>query len=214
VSDGPFRVLIADDHPPTRAGVKAALEKDGFVVCAQAADARAAIEAARSERPDVCLLDIHMPGDGIHAAETISRELPDAAVVMLTVSRTDADLFNALRAGASGYLLKDIDPVRLPLALRGVLEGEAALPRRLVALLIEEFRERKRRRRIPLVGRRGVELTDREWEVLELMKQGLTTDEIASHLFISPVTVRTHVSAILKKLQVPTREAAVALLER
>ena len=214
MSDGPFRVLIADDRPQTRAGVKAALEKDGFVVCEQAADARAAIEAARSERPDVCLLDIHMPGDGIHAAETISRELPDAAVVMLTVSRTDADLFNALRAGASGYLLKDIDPVRLPLALRGVLEGEAALPRRLVALLIEEFRERKRRRRIPLVGRRGVELTDREWEVLELMKQGLTTDEIASHLFISPVTVRTHVSAILRKLHVPTREAAIELLER
>ena len=214
MSDARFRGLIADDHPPTRAGVKAALENDGFVVCAQAADARAAIEAARSERPDVCLLDIHMPGDGIHAAETISRELPDAAVVMLTVSRTDSDLFNALRAGASGYLLKDIDPVRLPLALRGVLEGEAALPRRLVALLIEEFRERKRRRRIPLVGRRGVELTDREWEVLELMKQGLTTEEIAGRLFISPVTVRTHVSAILKKLHVTTREAALELLER
>ena len=214
MSDARFRVLIADDHPPTRAGVKAALENDGFVVCAQAADARAAIEAARSERPDVCLLDIHMPGDGIHAAETISRELPDAAVVMLTVSRTDSDLFNALRAGASGYLLKDVDPLRLPLALRGVLEGEAALPRRLVALLIEEFRERKRRRRIPLVGRRGVELTDREWEVLELMKQGLTTEEIAGRLFISPVTVRTHVSAILKKLHVTTREAALELLER
>ena len=214
MSDERFRVLIADDHPPTRAGVKAALERDGFLVCAQAADARSAIEAARSEHPDVCLLDIHMPGDGIHAAETISRELPDAAVVMLTVSRTDADLFNALRAGASGYLLKDIDPVRLPLALRGVLEGEAALPRRLVALLIEEFRERKRRRRIPLVGRRGVELTDREWEVLELMKQGRTTDEIAARLFISPVTVRTHVSAILKKLHVSTREAALELLER
>jgi DNA-binding NarL/FixJ family response regulator len=214
VSDDRYRVLIADDHPPTRAGVKAALERDGFVVCAQAADARAAIEAARSERPDVCLLDIHMPGDGIYAAETIARELPDAAVVMLTVSRTDADLFNALRAGASGYLLKDIDPARLPLALRGVLEGEAALPRRLVALLIEEFRERKRRRRIPLVGRRGVELTDREWEVLELMKQGRSTEEIASRLFISPVTVRTHVSAILKKLHVPTREAALELLER
>jgi DNA-binding NarL/FixJ family response regulator len=214
VSDDRYRVLIADDHPPTRAGVKAALERDGFVVCAQAADARAAIEAARSERPDVCLLDIHMPGDGIFAAETIARELPDAAVVMLTVSRTDADLFNALRAGASGYLLKDIDPMRLPLALRGVLEGEAALPRRLVALLIEEFRERRRRRRIPLVGRRGVELTDREWEVLELMKQGLSTEEIASRLFISPVTVRTHVSAILKKLHVPTREAALELLER
>jgi DNA-binding NarL/FixJ family response regulator len=214
VNEEKFRILIADDHPPTRAGVKAALEKDGFVVCAQAADAQAAIEAARAERPDVCLLDIHMPGDGIHAAETISRELPDAAVVMLTVSRSDGDLFNALRAGASGYLLKDIDPARLSLALRGVLEGEAALPRRLVALLIEEFRERKRRRRIPLVGRRGVELTDREWEVLELMKQGLGTEEIAARLFISPVTVRTHVSAILKKLHVPTREAALELLDR
>jgi DNA-binding NarL/FixJ family response regulator len=210
----PFRVLIADDHPPTRAGVKAALERDGFVVCAQAADARSAIEAARRERPDVCLLDIHMPGDGIHAAESIASELPEAAVVMLTVSRTDADLFNALRAGASGYLLKDINPARLPLALRGVLEGEAALPRRLVALLIEEFRERKRRRRVPLVGRRGVELTDREWEVLEAMRNGLTTDEIAARLFISPVTVRTHVSSILRKLHVPTREAALELLER
>jgi DNA-binding NarL/FixJ family response regulator len=214
VSDEKFRVLIADDHPPTRAGVKAALERDGFVVCAQASDARSAIEGARRERPDVCLLDIHMPGDGIHAAERISHELPDAAVVMLTVSRSDDDLFNALRAGASGYLLKDIDPARLPLALRGVLEGEAALPRRLVALLIEEFRERKRRRRIPLVGRRAAELTDREWEVLELMKQGLTTDEIAARLFISPVTVRTHVSAILRKLHVQTREAALELLER
>jgi DNA-binding NarL/FixJ family response regulator len=214
VSDEKFRVLIADDHPPTRAGVKAALERDGFVVCAQASDARSAIEGARRERPDVCLLDIHMPGDGIYAAERISHELPDAAVVMLTVSRSDDDLFNALRAGASGYLLKDIDPARLPLALRGVLEGEAALPRRLVALLIEEFRERKRRRRIPLVGRRAAELTDREWEVLELMKQGLTTDEIAARLFISPVTVRTHVSAILRKLHVQTREAALELLER
>ena len=209
-----FRVLIADDHPPTRAGVRAALSRDGFDVCAEAADAASAIEAARRDRPDVCLLDIHMPGDGIHAAEAIARDLPEAAIVMLTVSRTDTDLFNALRAGASGYLLKDIDPARLPLALRGVLEGEAALPRRLVALLIEEFRERKRRRRVPLVGRRGVELTDREWEVLELMKKGLTTDEIATSLFISPVTVRTHVSSILRKLHVSTREAALELLER
>jgi DNA-binding NarL/FixJ family response regulator len=209
-----FRVLIADDHPPTRAGVRDALERDDFVVCAEAADAGSAIDAARRERPDVCLLDIHMPGDGIHAAETIARELPDTAVVMLTVSRTDSDLFNALRVGASGYLLKDIDPARLPLALRGVLEGEAALPRRLVALLIEEFRERKRRRRIPLVGRRGVELTDREWEVLELMQQGLSTDEIARRLFISAVTVRTHISAVLRKLHVPTREAALELLDR
>ncbi len=88
------------------------------------ADAAAAIDAALRERPDVCLLDIRMPGDGIHAAEAIARELPETAVVMLTVSRTDSDLFRALRAGASGYLLKDVDPARLPLALRGVLDEQ------------------------------------------------------------------------------------------
>jgi DNA-binding NarL/FixJ family response regulator len=214
VTDGPIRVVVADDHPPTRAGVRAALERDAFVVCAEVGDARGAVEAARRERPDVCLIDIHMPGSGIYAAEEITRQLPETAVVMLTVSRSDSDLFDALRAGACGYLLKDIDPARLPLALRGVLEGEAALPRRLVALLIEEFRERKRKRRIPLVGRRSVELTDREWEVLELMRGGLATEQISERLFISPVTVRTHVSAILRKLHVPTREEALALLER
>jgi DNA-binding NarL/FixJ family response regulator len=211
---GLLRVLIADDHPPTRAGVRAALERDGFVVCAEEADAAAAIETARRERPDVCLLDIHMPGEGIRAADVISKELPETAVVMLTVSRSDADLFDALRAGASGYLLKDIDPARLPQALRGVLDGEAALPRRLVSLLIEEFRERRRRRRIPLLGRRSVELTDREWEVLDLMRDGLSTEQIGDRLFISPVTVRTHVAAVLKKLQVSNRAEAVQLLER
>lgn len=210
----PIRVVIADDHLPTRAGIRMALERAHFSVCGEAGDAEGAVAAAREQRPDVCLLDIQMPGSGIKAAEAISQELPETAVVMLTVSRADSDLFDALRAGASGYLLKDIDPARLPLALQGVLEGEAALPRQLVTLLIEEFRERKRRRLIPLVGRRGVQLTDREWEVLELMRQSLTTEEIAARLFISPVTVRTHVSAILRKLHVPSREEAVALLDR
>ncbi|HKG43510.1 MAG TPA: response regulator transcription factor [Gaiellaceae bacterium] len=207
-----LRVLIADDHPLTRVGIRLALERGGFDVCAEADDGPSAVEAAERERPDVCLLDVQMPGSGIQAAEGIATRVPEAAIVMLTVSRRDSDLFDALRAGASGYLLKDTDPQRLPLALQGVLDGEAALPRHLVALVIDEFRERGRRR--PLLKRRGVVLTDREWEVLELMSQGMTTFEIADRLFIEPVTVRTHVSAILKKLHVSSRKAALQLLER
>lgn len=209
----PQRVLVADDHPPTRARVRAALEGHGFAVCAEVADAASALAAATREHPDVCLLDIHMPGGGIPAAADITAALPDTAVVMFTVSRSDADLFDALRAGASGYLLKDTDPARLPLALRGVLEGEAALPRNLVIRLVEEFRGRGRRKRLSLRGRKGVELTSREWEVLELMREGLTTAEMAERLYVSKVTVRTHVSSILKKLRVPDRAAAVRLLE-
>src|SRR5215212_1464518 len=153
------------------------------------------------------------PGSGIKAAEEIVNALPATTVVMLTVSRDDDDLFAALRAGASGYLLKDTDPGRLPFALRGVLEGEAALPRGLVARLIEEFRTRGKRRRLPLMRQRGVELTDREWEVLEFLHDGLSTAEIADRLSISPVTVRRHVSEILKKLRVTSREEAVKLME-
>jgi DNA-binding NarL/FixJ family response regulator len=209
----PIRVLIADDHPALRRSVRSALEDDGFEVCGETDTAAATVEAAFRERPDVCLLDIHMPGSGIAAAAEISAGLPETAVVMLTVSRNDADLFDALRAGAAGYLLKDIDPARLSHALRGVLSGEAALPRALVARVIDEFRERGRRRRLHLLGERGVQLTSREWEILDLLQQGLTTMEIAERLFVSRVTVRRHVSAIVKKLRVPDRKAALRLLE-
>jgi DNA-binding NarL/FixJ family response regulator len=154
-----------------------------------------------------------MPGGGIAAADAITSALPQTAVVMLTVSRNDDDLFDALRAGAAGYLLKDTDPDRLSHALRGVLAGEAALPRALAARVIEEFRGRERRRRLPLLAERGTQLTSREWDVLELLREGHSTAEIAERLFISKVTVRTHVAAILKKLRVPDRKAALRLLE-
>jgi DNA-binding NarL/FixJ family response regulator len=206
-------VLLADDHPPTRSGVRAALEGHGFVVTAEVADAASAIEAAQRERPDVCLLDIRMPGSGIAAAAAISVALPDTAIVILTVSHDDADLFDALRAGAAGYLLKDTDPRRLPELLTSVLRGEGALSPGLIAKLIEEFRERGRRRRLPLQGSRGVELTSREFEVLDLLRQELSTAEIASRLYIAEVTVRTHISAILRKLRVPDRRAALKLLD-
>jgi DNA-binding NarL/FixJ family response regulator len=207
------RVVIADDHAPTRSGVRTALEHGGFEVVGEARDATAVVEIARRERPDVCLLDIHMPGSGIAAATRITDELPDTAVVMLTVSRNDDDLFDALRAGASGYLLKDTDPGRLPHALRGVLNGEAALPRTLVARLIDEFRDRGRYKRVPMLGARGAMLTSREWEVLELLREGLSTKEIAERLFLSPATIRSHVAAILRKLKVPDRAAAIRMLE-
>jgi DNA-binding NarL/FixJ family response regulator len=208
-----IRIVIADDHAPTRAGIRAVLEEDGFEVCGEAASADAAVELALEERPAVCLLDINMPGGGIAAAGAISERLPETAIVMLTVSRDDADLFDALRAGASGYLLKDTDPVRLPEALKGVLDGEAALPRTLVARVIDEFRDRGRRKSVVFSKRRGVELTSREWEVLQLLHQKLSTAEIADRLFVSQVTIRSHIAAILKKLRVDSREEAMKLLE-
>jgi DNA-binding NarL/FixJ family response regulator len=208
-----IRVLVADDHPALRQSVRTALEQGGFVICGEADTAATTVELALRDRPDVCLLDIHMPGNGIAAAAEITARLPETAIVMLTVSRNDADLFDSLRAGAAGYLLKDMDPSRLPHALRGVLSGEAALPRALVARVIDEFRERGRRRRLHLLGERGVELTSREWEILDLMRQGLTTAEIAERLFVSKVTVRRHVSAILRKLRVTDRKAALRLVE-
>ena len=207
------RVLIADDHPPTRAGVRLALERAGFLICAEAWTADRAVELAVLEQPDICLLDIHMPGSGIAAARTIAERLPATSIVMLTVSQEDDDLFAALRAGASGYLLKTTDPERLPHALQGVLRGEAALPRALVSRVLDEFRRRQQNgRRAGEAGFRN--LTAREWEVLELLGKGHTTAEIAEKLFVSSATVRTHVASTLHKLSAPDRETAVALLKR
>lgn len=208
-----IRVLLADDHPPTRAGVRASIEGHGFVVCAEVGDAVSAVSAALRERPDLCLLDIHMPGSGTTAAAQITAADPDVTVVMLTVSGDEDDLFEALRAGAMGYLLKDIDPDRLPTVLRGVLAGEAALPRTLVARVMQEFSDRRQRRSLMLSGRRRVELTDREWEVLELLRRDLSTGEIAERLHVTPATVRTHVAAVLRKLRVPDRASARRLLD-
>ena len=206
-------ILLADPHPLTRQGVRETLEASGFAVCAEAVDAAGAVEAALRLRPDLCLLEVQMPGSGIRAARRITAELPDTAVVMLTASREDGDLFDALRAGAAGYLLKETAPERLPHALRGVLAGESALPRTLVARLIDEFRSQGRRRRVPGLGRRTAELSEREWQTLELMRDGHSTAEIADRLHVSPVTVRRHISSVLAKLGVPDRAAALELLE-
>jgi DNA-binding NarL/FixJ family response regulator len=207
-----LRVLIADDHPLVRAGVGHALTEQGVDVCAEAADAPAAVLAALRERPDVCLLDIDMPGNGIAAAREISEALPETAVVMLTVSDDERDLLAAIRSGAVGYLLKDSDPDRLAFALRGAVSGEAALPRRLMARLLDHVRANEGRRVLGLRMPGGVQLTEREREVLELMHDELTTRDVATRLSVSPVTVRRHLSSAVAKLGVRDRGAALALI--
>ena len=208
---GPLRVLLADDHAPTRAVVREALEEQGFEIVADLDNASAAIVKARELQPDVCLLDIHMPGGGITAAAQISLALPDTTVVMLTASQDDRDLFNALRAGASAYLVKGMDPDRIGPALRSALAGETILPRWLVQQVMAEFQPPPRRRLFLPNRSKQVELTEREAEILDLMAEGLSTEEMAKKLFVAPVTVRSHVAGVLKKLQVKDRESAVRL---
>lgn len=207
-----LRVLIGDDHIPTRVGIRLALEGRGFTVCAEAGDARAAVDDARRARPDVCLLDVDLPGSGIAAAAEIAEALPDAAIVMLTVAQKDADLFAALEAGACGYLLEDTDPLALPEALRSAISGAGAISPRLVGVLIGEFRRRARRPDPALVRPSPDALTSREWEVLEALSGGLTTKQIARRLFIAETTVRRHVGTILRKLGASTREEAGQIL--
>ncbi|WP_344122966.1 response regulator transcription factor [Kocuria aegyptia] len=207
-----IRVVLADDHARMRAAVRHALEAGGCEVCAEGASADDAVRLAAEHRPDVALLDIHMPGNGIRAAEQISRSLPQTAVVMLTRSDDDEDLFDALRAGAAGYLLKGADPATLPGALRGVLAGEAAMSPALVTRVLQEFRapgRRMFRRRSDAAGK----LSPREWEVMELLAEGRSTEEVAAKLFVSPTTVRVHVSTVLRKLRVKDRESAFRVLK-
>ena len=208
--DAPTTVLIADDHPSARMGVRMSLESSGaFDVCAEARDAAEAVALAVEHRPRVCLLDVRMPGSGIVAAAKISALVPDADIVMVTVSAESDDLLDALQAGASGYLLKDTDPRRLPEAVKGVLRGEAAIPRHLVKRLVSEFHDRDERKSRVFGGGKADQLTERQWEVLGSMREGLSTAEIAERLFVSQVTVRTHIASIVKKLQVSDRLGAV-----
>ena len=208
----PLRVLLADDHTPTLDELRGVLHADPrFDVVAAVRHAASAIAEGMRTRPDLCVLDITMPGNGIAACWEITARLPQAIVVMFTVSAAEADLFAALRAGATGYLLKDTHPERIPDLLAGAAAGHAAIPPSLVARMVRHFRDRDPRHR---QSAGFAPLTSREWEVLELMSRTLTNAQIARELSISPVTVRTHVSAILRKLRVPDRDGAVRLFAR
>jgi DNA-binding NarL/FixJ family response regulator len=205
-------VLIADDHEQVRLQTRDILIEGGFEVVALANDGPSAVKEAIEHQPAVCLLDINMPGDGIETAREINRVVPTSTVVMLTVSRDENHLFDALRAGARGYLLKGTDPSEMVAALRNVLEGEPALSPGLAMRIIEQFRG-DRSRRVYVRDRQAVELSPREAEVLELMRQGLRTDQIAQRMYVAPVTVRTHVRAVLKKLNANDRDAALRMFD-
>jgi DNA-binding NarL/FixJ family response regulator len=208
---GPTRVLIAANHLPTRTGLRLALESDA--VCSEAADDEGAVAAAVREHPDVCLLELGGPGRGLGTVAEIIAQVPGALVIVLSDRVAEDEFLAALRAGASGYLPHNVNPARLPLVVRSVLRGEAAVPRTFVAKLIEELRGSSRgRRALVLQDGTRLELTPRESEVLELAQQGLSTREIAVRLGISPVTVRRHLAAAYARLGVSTRAAALALL--
>jgi DNA-binding NarL/FixJ family response regulator len=205
------RVLIAADRLATRTGMRLALADDAE--CSEADDAEAAVAAAVREKPDVCVFDFDPPGRAIRATAEITSRVPEASVVMFTHRIDEEEFLAAVRAGATGYLPEGVDPARLPHVVRSVMRGEAAVPRALVARLIDELRGREgRRRSFQIQERRRVELTAREWDVVDLLRQGLSTRSIAEILGISAVTVRRHVSAVHGKLGVNTRAELLGLL--
>jgi len=214
-SEPPVTVILCEGQAGIRVGVRRALEAGGVHILAEAATADEAVAAAVRHRPAVCLLAVHLQGGGIAAAQRIKTALPDTRIVMLTGSDRDEDLFASIRAGADGYLLKNISAARLPAAIRGTLSGEAAIPRRLVARLVQDYRDRGRTRVLHLTrSATPVEITAREFEVVARMREGLTTAEIARDLRISEVTVRRHISSVAHKLGVSNRRTLLAMIDQ
>ncbi|HZD67718.1 MAG TPA: response regulator transcription factor [Actinomycetes bacterium] len=198
----PIRVLLADDQKLVRAGFRVLLERsDDIEVIGEVADGAAAVDAARAVRPDVVLMDIRMPVlDGLEATRRIVADelLAGVHVVVLTTFEVDEYVFEALRAGASGFLLKDIDPDDLRRAVRVAAAGDALLSPSVTRRLITEFATRPARP--PGDPGRLAALTEREREVLALVGGGLSNDEIGERLFMSPATAKTHVSRAMAKL--------------
>jgi DNA-binding NarL/FixJ family response regulator len=196
-----IRVLIADDQALVRAGFRALLDaQDGIEVLAEADDGQAAVQLARELKPDIVLMDIRMPGmDGLKATRTIAEDdaLDNVRVVILTTFDLDEYVFEALRVGASGFLVKSTEPAELVQAVRVVAAGDALLSPGVTKRLVAEFAERaKEPDSTPALDA----LTDREREVMKLVAEGLSNDEIAERLVVSPATAKTHVSRAMVKL--------------
>jgi DNA-binding NarL/FixJ family response regulator len=193
---GRRKVVVAATGPATRAGIRLALEAAEVATCVEASSVSDLLAAVDREGPSVCLLDVDLSESPLGVAAKVLARRPSMAVVLLTDEITEAEFLGAVRAGAVGYLDKGVSPEALSNVVRGVSRGESAFPRSLVFALIDGHRQRS----VRLADVSGVELTSREWEVLEFMREGLTTRQIAD------------ISSVLKKLKVPSRTDAVKLL--
>jgi two-component system nitrate/nitrite response regulator NarL len=213
-STGPIRVLLVDDHPLFRKGIASLLSAEpGFDVVGEASNGQEGIEKARDLMPDVILMDISMPGvNGLEATQRIKQEFPYVRIVILTVSDEDQNLFEAIKSGAQGYLLKKIEPQALFQTLRGVLEGEAPLSRVMATKLLAEFARQRRATSEPRTP--TATLTEREKEVLGLLAAGKTNKEIAGALGIAENTVKNHLKNILEKLHLENRVQAATFALR
>ena len=205
------RIIVADDHPLTRDALASLLGRNGFDVVGEAADGAEAIELASSTQPDLVLLDLSMPGmDGLTALPRLRAAAPDCEVVVLTASGTEDNLLAAIRAGAAGYLLKSEPPERIVGFLRGVAGGEAALSGAVARRLLDQVRDGRIGGGVP--DDIAEALSARELEVLLLLDEHHSTDDIARRLFISEHTVRSHVKSLLRKLGVSSRREALEQL--
>jgi len=204
----PIRVLVVDDQELFRRGLVMLLTVEpGIAIVGEAGDGDEGIEIATQVAPDVVLLDIRMPKrSGLEACQAIKQAVPTSKLIMLTVSDEEADLYEAVKSGASGYLLKDSSIEEVAQAVRVVADGQSLISPSMAVKLIDEFKQMSRpeREHVP-----GLRLTDRELEVLRLVAKGLNNREIAKQLFISENTVKNHVRNILEKLQLHSRMEAV-----
>ncbi|KEG43668.1 MULTISPECIES: response regulator [Streptomyces althioticus group] len=207
-----IRVVLADDQSLVRAGFRALLDaQPDIVVAGEAADGEEALRLVHELRPDVVLMDIRMPGlDGLAATRGVTGDpdLADVKVVMLTTFELDEYVFEAIRSGASGFLVKDTEPDELLRAVRAVVDGDALLSPGVTRRLIAEFAARSKK---PAAAGALSELTEREREVMALVGLGLTNEEIARRLVVSPLTAKTHVSRTMVKLGARDRAQLVVL---
>jgi DNA-binding NarL/FixJ family response regulator len=211
----PIRVLVVDDHALFRRGLQMVLEQEEDIeVVGEAGDGAEAVERAADSMPDIVLMDVRMPKrGGIDACTAIKDAVPSAKIIMLTISDEEADLYDAIKAGASGYLLKEISIEEVAAAIRAVNEGQSLISPSMASKLLTEFasmiKRTDDRQQVPTPR-----LTDREMEVLKLVAKGLNNRDIAKQLFISENTVKNHIRNILEKLQLHSRMEAVVYAVR